>query len=146
MHRRRKRTGFTLVELLVVIAVIALLAAILFPVFAQAREKARQASCLSNLKQIGAEMLMYTDDYDGRFPGGGAYLWVPGPQGSWDEMPTACCGDVAQGNIAFLLMPYVKSVQIFLCPSDPNGDRLLGGDKGWNTEIARYTYGATPGL
>src|SRR5947199_3363258 len=62
------RRGFTLIELLVVIAIIAILAAILFPVFAQAREKARQTSCLSNQKQLGTAMSMYLQDYDERFP------------------------------------------------------------------------------
>ncbi len=61
-----KRTGFTLIELLVVIAIIAILAAILFPVFARAREKARQASCQSNLKQIALAEIMYVSDYDSR--------------------------------------------------------------------------------
>jgi len=66
--RRRARGGFTLVELLVVIAIIALLAGILFPVFAQAREKARQTYCLSNLRQMGAAMMLYTEDHDGFYP------------------------------------------------------------------------------
>src|SRR6266704_6401772 len=73
---RTKNTAFTLIELLVVIAIIAILAAILFPVFAQAREKARGASCLSNLKQMGLAWMMYAQDYDEQFPfadpGGGA--------------------------------------------------------------------------
>lgn len=64
----RKRSGFTLIELLVVIAIIAILAAILFPVFAKAREKARQASCQSNLKQLGLAFAMYVSDYDERWP------------------------------------------------------------------------------
>jgi prepilin-type N-terminal cleavage/methylation domain-containing protein len=62
-----RRTGFTLIELLVVIAIIAILAAILFPVFARARENARRASCMSNLKQIGLGMMMYVQDYDGKY-------------------------------------------------------------------------------
>ncbi len=62
--RHTLRSAFTLVELLVVIAIIAILAAILFPVFAQAREKARQATCISNLGQLGTACLMYAQDYD----------------------------------------------------------------------------------
>src|SRR5438270_9796759 len=65
MQRRIQKRGFTLIELLVVIAIIAILAAILFPVFAQAREAARKAACQSNLKQIGSALAMYRDDYDG---------------------------------------------------------------------------------
>jgi prepilin-type N-terminal cleavage/methylation domain-containing protein len=132
MDHDRHQSGFTLIEMLVVIAVIAILAAILFPVFAQAREKARQASCISNLKQIGAAMLMYATDYDDCFPGSPdarESLWVPGPQGNGDKMPTTCCGNVAQGNVAFQLMPYAGSPRVFLCPSDPNGDRQSGGGK-----------------
>jgi prepilin-type N-terminal cleavage/methylation domain-containing protein/prepilin-type processing-associated H-X9-DG protein len=65
MHRSK---GFTLIELLVVIAIIAILAAILFPVFAQAREKARQATCVSNLKQLGTAAMMYAQDFDEQWP------------------------------------------------------------------------------
>ena len=72
------RRGFTLIELLVVIAIIAILAAILFPVFAKAREKARQTSCLSNVKQLGLGLMMYAQDYDEKLP---SYLppWTPTP-------------------------------------------------------------------
>src|SRR5437867_12307273 len=66
--RRARKPAFTLIELLVVIAVIAILAAILFPVFAQAREKARQAGCLSNLRQIGTATMLYVQDYDETYP------------------------------------------------------------------------------
>jgi prepilin-type N-terminal cleavage/methylation domain-containing protein len=72
----KSNRGFTLIELLVVIAIIAILAAILFPVFAKAREKARQATCASNLKQIGTATQMYVQDYDEYFP-------APYPGGSW---------------------------------------------------------------
>jgi len=66
--KNKKLSGFTLIELLVVIAIIAILAAILFPVFARARENARRASCMSNLKQIGLGVMMYKQDYDENFP------------------------------------------------------------------------------
>lgn len=92
------RRGFTLIELLVVIAIIAILAAILFPVFARAREKARQASCLSNHKQIALASRMYTQDYDERV----VPMWRYGPGRNWFQI---------------LLMPYMKNYQLLVCPS-----------------------------
>jgi prepilin-type N-terminal cleavage/methylation domain-containing protein len=85
MSQRRayNRTGFTLIELLVVIAVIAILAAIIFPVFAKARAKARQTSCLSNIKQLGLATLMYADDNDNTFPPFGYQVSVPGEGLVW---------------------------------------------------------------
>jgi prepilin-type N-terminal cleavage/methylation domain-containing protein/prepilin-type processing-associated H-X9-DG protein len=98
------RRGFTLIELLVVIAIIAILAAILFPVFARAREKARQTSCLSNLKQLGLGLLMYSQDYDEQLAP--TYMWLQPPANwpliSWRPM----------------VYPYIKNAQIFVCPSD----------------------------
>ena len=99
------KKAFTLIELLVVIAIIAILAAILFPVFAQAREKARQTSCLSNLKQIGLGLMMYTQDYDETYPMNLFLGFEPGP-----------CVHLSQVAIA----PYIKNMDIYKCPSDPS--------------------------
>ena len=101
----RKSHGFTLIELLVVIAIIAILAAILFPVFARAREKARQASCQSNLKQLGLAAAMYRSDYDEK------------PAGAWCGYAKDNFGVTSRNWWAGLLMPYVKNVQLFVCPS-----------------------------
>ena len=95
--------GFTLIELLVVIAIIAILAAILFPVFAQAREKARQTACLNNLKQIGTGTVMYAQDYDENLP---YPYWLP----NWDRW----CEDGYTWRQRIL--PYTKNSQIFVCP------------------------------
>jgi len=110
MHRPEEG-GFTLIELLVVIAIIAILAAILFPVFAQAREKARQASCQSNLKQIGIAFGMYVQDYDQRWP--------------VNSMPNTAASRALEfswhGWISNALGPYTKNWQLFRCPSYQGG-------------------------
>ena len=96
----RARGGFTLIELLVVIAIIAILASILFPVFASARAKARQAACMSNLKQIGLALAMYAQDHDGELP----YHLL-----TLDAAPT---------YLSYLgaLQPYVRNDNLFNCP------------------------------
>jgi prepilin-type N-terminal cleavage/methylation domain-containing protein/prepilin-type processing-associated H-X9-DG protein len=93
---QRGRRGFTLIELLVVIAIIAILAAILFPVFAAAREKARQTTCNSNMKQLGLAIAQYTQDYD-------------------EFLPRE---ETGSNNWAFEIYPYVKSVAVYACPDD----------------------------
>lgn len=103
----RRRSGFTLIELLVVIAIIAILAAILFPVFAQAREKARQASCISNNKQYALATLMYVQDYDETFP-------------YEANLSGTCVSTFYQ-----VVQPYTKNDQIAVCPSDPKAMRPL---------------------
>jgi prepilin-type N-terminal cleavage/methylation domain-containing protein len=112
--RQRRASGFTLIELLVVIAIIAILAAILFPVFAQAREKARATTCLSNNKQIGLSMAMYMQDYDNTYPA---------QRG--DGMVTMAAGG-KEPTYYDALLPYQKNQQIWICPSNtvnPAGDK-----------------------
>ena len=134
------KRGFTLIELLVVIAIIAILAAILFPVFAQAREKARQAACFSNLKQIGTALMLYVDDNsETYFPL--AYTAVIGGQprriAQWD-----------------MLFPYVKNSGVWSCPSEPQATDwqrwvdepparggCLGGSMGaWSGYLRYFSY------
>ena len=121
---RRPTRAFTLVELLVVIAIIALLAAILFPVFSQARENARRSSCLNNMKQIGLGMLQYLQDADDVYP-----PHYNGPQ-KWPQM----------------LDPYVKNDQVYQCPDRPGftytGDYDSAGTiaYGMNYWLNRYYF------
>ena len=122
----QKKKGFTLIELLVVIAIIAILAAILFPVFAQAREKARQASCMSNLKQIGLAELQYVQDYDERY------------SGSFEDSP--------QGRVYYpeMVYPYAKNAQIFYCPDSTPTDRF-NNDASNRQCTNPNTWGPIPG-
>lgn len=120
-----KNKGFTLIELLVVIAIIAILAAILFPVFAKVREKARQATCQSNEKQIGLGILQYVQDYDEKFPGG-----APG------AVQSAEPGMGWAGAIS----PYIKSTGIFKCPDDTGSPVTTGGFTAYPISYAMNLY------
>jgi prepilin-type N-terminal cleavage/methylation domain-containing protein/prepilin-type processing-associated H-X9-DG protein len=144
MHHRK---GFTLIELLVVIAIIAILAAILFPVFAQARDKARQTGCLSNLKQVGTALMMYGQDYDERLPAscswGRGWTWfgksLGGPcsqAGITASTPLNTYLGASQTPARYIqefLAPYCKNEGIWFCPS-------VGRDRHWLLK-AGPTYG-----
>jgi len=124
------RRGFTLIELLVVIAIIAILAAILFPVFARAREKARQSSCLSNVKQLTIAMLQYVQDYDERFPG--HRFLVNAGYGYWYQVIT----------------PYIKNDNVFDCPSYTGSNAISYGYNGYGTTAANglgWRYASSSG-
>ena len=132
--RYNKREGFTLIELLVVIAIIAILAAILFPVFAKARDKARQATCTSNLKQIGLAAMQYSQDYDEFLPhAGNAAVDGGGQIKNWKEL-------VAPYLSVTTVTAHGLESGVFKCPSQPNkscgnsaqGDSGGYGGYGWN--------------
>ncbi len=126
-----KRNGFTLIELLVVIAIIAILAAILFPVFAQARDKARSTSCLSNQKQVGLAFLQYTQDYDETFPMSRQAL-------------TANDTGTRQNPWPVLIYPYMKNVAVVQCPSDTtSADINATGWQSWCPAGVLQTIGGT---
>jgi len=147
--------AFTLIELLVVIAIIAILAAILFPVFAQAREKARQTSCLSNQKQIGLALMQYMQDYDGVVPmyrTTAGFVWTnPSGVNVW-------FGAYNEANRftgtywTALVQPYIKTWDVQACPSEQNSSvfdfRMTGGihygpNFGINAEYLYKTYDGT---
>jgi len=127
-----KKRGFTLIELLVVIAIIAILAAILFPVFAKAREKARQAACLSNVKQLGLAVVLYAGDYDGQYPCAAGYD---------DFFATHPIYNSKFPMWQDFLQPYIKNRGLLMCPSRPiiqvDSSQIFRSENGWV-----YNYGA----
>ena len=155
----RNRRGFTLIELLVVIAIIAILAAILFPVFARAREKARSATCMSNLKQLGLALEMYSSDYDDLYP------WAVDPADQflpqiWASYPAWQAIIPTMPRLKDALLPYTKNREIWHCRSDkgftvlegtglpldatPTAFEALGTSYMWRTEIVfRHTGPST---
>lgn len=131
------RRGFTLIELLVVIAIIAILAAILFPVFARAREKARQSSCLSNVKQLSLAVLMYAGDYDDTLPMN--YYNIAGTR----TFPDGTTAGAGAWLWIHMIYPYTKNAGIYNCPSEMG--RYTGGyfwangaAYGYNRWLGRY--------
>jgi prepilin-type N-terminal cleavage/methylation domain-containing protein/prepilin-type processing-associated H-X9-DG protein len=138
-HRsaRRRRKAFTLIELLVVIAIIGILAAMLFPVFAQAREKARQTSCLSNMSQLGKALFMYTQDYDSQFPTQD-HLW----NDNCSQPPFWL--DVAYGVPDWLTSPYANWAQAVFTYSKSKEIYRDPSNRGWtqnsNTKMPGLSY------
>lgn len=136
-HFKSASKGFTLIELLVVIAIISILSAILFPVFARARENARRASCMSNLKQIGLATMMYTQDYDESYPY--ALTVIPTdantPGGTWFTNIWAW---------QQVLYPYTKSIQVFVCPSGRSADVAKPFQGHYGANLSLIQYGHTP--
>jgi len=132
-----RRRAFTLIELLVVIAIIAILAAILFPVFAKAREKARQASCQSNVKQLGVALRQYVQDFDEMSPQyktllGGTTINHPF---TGQAVGALMCTDVIQ--------PYAKNWQMYICPSNKRGPSYVNPNcgPGGNEYCITWSYG-----
>jgi prepilin-type N-terminal cleavage/methylation domain-containing protein/prepilin-type processing-associated H-X9-DG protein len=144
------RKAFTLIELLVVIAIIAILAAILFPVFAQAREQARKTNCLSNTKQIGLASMMYAQDYDEILPETGWVGPCSAPQSQGCRVVTDGTDPYWSGVFAFPLaiIPYKKNYQILVCPSDPDrgGFNKFGSTCYELQLLAAGIPGAYPGI
>ncbi|MDX1934450.1 MAG: prepilin-type N-terminal cleavage/methylation domain-containing protein [Capsulimonadales bacterium] len=153
---RCRNAAFTLIELLVVIAIIAILAAILFPVFAQARESGRRATCLTHMRETGLAFLMYAQDYDEKFPCAGRGAIVTEPGTTLDMYGNSQGGDWLE--IRFwtgMILPYTKNRQIFFCPSgtpedgvpksiNPN-NTLSNRQMGWIQENIAWNYdGLTP--
>jgi prepilin-type N-terminal cleavage/methylation domain-containing protein/prepilin-type processing-associated H-X9-DG protein len=127
-QQRTKCSGFTLIELLVVIAIISILAAILFPVFARARENARRASCMSNMKQIALGCIMYTQDYDGKmFP----YKYNAGGN-TISEMS--------------LLDPYLKNSQVIRCPSSEESYSTCPSSNPYHWYCSSYGFPTVTGV
>jgi prepilin-type N-terminal cleavage/methylation domain-containing protein/prepilin-type processing-associated H-X9-DG protein len=147
-HAIKRKSAFTLIELLVVIAIIAILAAILFPVFASAREKARQATCQSNLKQIGLAVLQYNEDYDEHYPDSVTERYAASDIPGYSPASVTACGDTPNAaeaspySIREVLFPYTKSDGIW---HDPDQSITWKNTHPSEPGLSTDTSGATNG-
>lgn len=128
------RKGFTLIELLMVIGIISILSGILYPVSLKVREKARQSSCLSNVRQLTLACRQYVDDYDGRLPEAAPEI---GQYGAWVFRPSGFNYQLKGGA----LEPYVRSEQILVCPSSPEGGLGYGVGLAFPGNLRSYSAG-----
>lgn len=132
--RRANREGFTLIEILIVVAIIALLATILFPVFGRARENAKRASCLNNMKQLGLGLMQYSQDYDERFP---TFMWNK----DTGTLASAVAPLTNYFTWDSAIYPYVRNEQIFKCPSAYIKNTRTAAINIWVTGYTDYFYG-----
>ncbi|MDE2125918.1 MAG: DUF1559 domain-containing protein [Armatimonadetes bacterium] len=154
MHSCNRRPGFTLIELLVVIAIIAILAALLFPVFSQARESARQIACISNMRQLGLALSMYSSDYDDVWApaetlgGGGPGLSNVEPWIGYDNNNAPGGGDAdapaTHPDHPGLLDPYIHNPDIKRCPSMPSAWQTSYALNAWSSVTPSAYYTTNP--
>jgi prepilin-type N-terminal cleavage/methylation domain-containing protein/prepilin-type processing-associated H-X9-DG protein len=140
MRRTRRTAGFTIIELLVVVAIIAILAGLIFPVFTKARDKAREGACQSNLKQIGIALRMYLGDHDGKLltaaVNGGTYIHDATTVEAMRRLEQTANASLWNWGWPTLLFPYTKNYAICFCPSDGSAPTL--------TQVYTFPPGVTP--
>jgi general secretion pathway protein G len=140
-YQRPGRSGLTLVELLTVISILALLAALLLPVYGQARSQGRQAACISNLRQLSAALHLYVQEYDGMYPAAINPADAAHPAERWAEAPGFISVIPRLPQFQHVLLPYITSRAVFRCPSDI-GLQVNEPFPGWLLNASPSSYDA----